>query len=301
MKVLDLFSGIGGFSLGLEEAGFETIAFCEIEKFPKKVLAKNWPNIPIASDVTKLTYQKGVLYDDGKEIYRGAIDVVCGGFPCQDLSNAGKKAGIEEGTRSGLWSECARLLREVRPKYAIFENVSALLSGEQGRWFQRVLFDISEVGYDAEWHCIPASAIGAPHRRDRVWIVAYPNGIRELSGYREVSSEDGKISERNESAKSSDSSESSGVVADSECLRQSRSREYGGRINKKAIENWKASWAINSGQEKEGPWFSEPLMDRVVNGLPDQSHRIKALGNAVVPQTPEIIGMAIMEYEKWNI
>ena len=182
MKVLDLFSGIGGFSLGLERAGMETIAFCEIENYPKKVLAKHWPNIPIASDVTKLTYQDGVLYDDGQEIYRGSIDVICGGFPCQDISVAGKQAGIEEGTRSGLWSECARLLREVRPDYAIFENVTALLSGQQGRWFQRVLFDISEVGYDAEWHCISASELGAHHHRDRVWVIACADSVKQSIG-----------------------------------------------------------------------------------------------------------------------
>ena len=179
MKVLDLFSGIGGFSIGLERAGMETIAFCEIEDYPRKVLAKHWPDVPIASDVTKLTYKDGVLYDDGNEVYRGSIDVICGGFPCQDISAAGKQEGIKEGARSGLWSECARLLREIRPNYAIFENVSALLSGEQGRWFQRVLFDISKVGYDAEWHCIPASYLGACHRRDRVWIITYPNGADE--------------------------------------------------------------------------------------------------------------------------
>jgi DNA (cytosine-5)-methyltransferase 1 len=174
MKVLDLFSGIGGFSLGLERAGMETIAFCEIEDYPRKVLAKHWPDVPIASDVTKLTYKDGVLYDDGNEIYKGSIDVICGGFPCQDISAAGKQEGIKEGTRSGLWSECARLLREIRPSYAIFENVTALLGGEQGRWFQRVLFDISEVGYDAEWHCIRACEVGIPMSRDRVWICAYP-------------------------------------------------------------------------------------------------------------------------------
>ena len=291
MKELDLFSGIGGFSLGLEEAGFETIAFCEIEKFPKKVLAKNWPNIPIASDVTKLTYQDGVLYDDGKEIYRGSIDVICGGFPCQDISVAGNQKGIEEGTRSGLWSECARLLREVRPKYAIFENVTALLSGEQGRWFQRVLFDISEVGYDAEWHCIPASELGAHHHRDRVWIVAYPESIRSREcGYsyskkRGGGSEDAQLNN------------SCADVSNTERVRQSRQGQHEQRINKKAIEDWKASRLKHDSKDGEWSWLSEPCVDRVVNGLPDQSHRIKALGNAVVPQIPEIIGKAIMEYE----
>ncbi len=168
MKVLDLFSGIGGFSLGLERAGFETVAFCEIEKYPQKILKKHWPDVPIYNDVRELTYER--LKSDG--IAR--IDVICGGFPCQDISAAGNQAGIGEETRSGLWSECARLLGDIRPKYAIFENVTALLNGSGGDWFKRVLWDIQSVGYDAEWHCIPASELGAHHHRDRIWIVAYP-------------------------------------------------------------------------------------------------------------------------------
>src|SRR5208282_3242190 len=99
-----------------------------------------------------------------------APSILCGGFPCQDISNAGKRAGID-GERSGLWSEFARLIGELRPRYAIMENVAALL----GRGLERVLGDLASIGYDAEWHCIPASAVGAPHRRDRVWIVAYAN------------------------------------------------------------------------------------------------------------------------------
>lgn len=175
MRVLDLFSGIGGFSLGLERAGMETVAFCEIEEFPRKVLQKHWPEVPIYDDVRQLTAER--LRADGIT----PIDLVCGGFPCQDISTCGKQAGIKEGTRSGLWSECARLLREVRPNYAIFENVTALLSGDEGRWFQRILWDISKVGYDAEWHCIPASELGAHHHRDRVWIIAYSTKKRYAS------------------------------------------------------------------------------------------------------------------------
>lgn len=166
LKVLDLFSGIGGFSLGLERTGgFETVAFCEIEKYPQKVLAKNWPGVPIYEDVKELTAER--LRADGI-----IPNVITGGFPCQDISVAGKQKGIGEGTRSGLWSECARLVGEIRPDYAIFENVTALLSGADGKWFERVLWDISQIGcYVVEWHCIPASQLGAHHHRDRVWII----------------------------------------------------------------------------------------------------------------------------------
>jgi DNA (cytosine-5)-methyltransferase 1 len=161
VNVLDLFSGIGGFSLGLERAGMRTVAFCEIEPYCRAVLKKHWPDIPI--------------YDDVRTLEPIECDVICGGFPCQNISSAGDKQGID-GPRSGLWLEYARLIRDIRPKYAIVENVSALLSRGMGD----VLGDLAEIGYDAEWQCVPAYSAGLPHARDRVWIVAYPNGVREL-------------------------------------------------------------------------------------------------------------------------
>ena len=191
MNVLDLFSGIGGFCLGLERAGMRTVAFCEIDPYCRRVLAKHWPDVPVYDDVRTLTAAR-LMADatawrrstrtsrrateriangeqrTGPSTERCGIDVICGGFPCQDISVAGKGAGIG-GERSGLWSEYARIIGEVRPRYVIVENVAALL----GRGLERVLGDLAALGYDAEWHCIPASAVGAPHRRDRVWIVAY--------------------------------------------------------------------------------------------------------------------------------
>jgi DNA-cytosine methyltransferase len=171
LNVLDLFSGIGGISarksrdavsLGLERAGMRTVAFCEIEPYCRAVLRKHWPNVPCYDDVRTLTA-------DRLEQTELLPDVICGGFPCQDISIAGKGAGIE-GERSGLWKEYARIIGELRPRYVIVENVAALL----GRGLGRVLGDLAALGYDAEWHCIPASAVGAPHRRDRLWLVAYP-------------------------------------------------------------------------------------------------------------------------------
>lgn len=172
MRVLDLFSGIGGFSLGLERAGMRTVAFCEIEEYPRSVLAKHWPGIPIFNDVRTLT---------ASDV--GNIDVICGGFPCQDISSSGDKAGIT-GKRSGLWLEFRRLICELRPSYAIVENVSDLLV----RGLGDVLGDLAESGYDAEWHSVPASFFGLPQARERVWIVAYPSrggrsGRTERDGY----------------------------------------------------------------------------------------------------------------------
>ena len=163
LRVLDLFSGIGGFSLGLERTGgFETVAFCEIEPFPRRVLAKHWPEVPCYDDVRTLTAER--LRADGV-----SVDVICGGFPCQDISVAGKQAGIA-GERSGLWSDIARLAGELRPQFIVVENVAALLGNGLGR----VLGDLAEIGLDAVWDCIPASYVGAPHDRDRFWLVAYP-------------------------------------------------------------------------------------------------------------------------------
>ena len=167
MRVLDLFSGIGGFSLGLERAGMETVAFCEIDKHAQKILNKHWPNIPIFEDVCKLN----------KENFNETIDVITGGFPCQDLSIAGRKGGLSA-SRSGLWGEFHRIIGEYRPKYAIIENVSNLLTGENGEWFTKLLYDLSSIGYDAQWHIIPASAVGKGHHRKRVWVIAYPNQER---------------------------------------------------------------------------------------------------------------------------
>jgi DNA (cytosine-5)-methyltransferase 1 len=166
LRVLDLFSGIGGFSLGLERTGgFETVAFCEIEPFPRRVLAKHWPEVPCYDDVRTLTAER--LRADGI-----CVDVICGGFPCQDVSLCGARAGLE-GERSGLWAEINRLVGELRPKFLIVENTPGLLSLGMGR----VLGDLATRGYDAEWDCISAAIIGAPHERDRVWLVAYPNEV----------------------------------------------------------------------------------------------------------------------------
>jgi DNA (cytosine-5)-methyltransferase 1 len=133
-----------------------TVGFCEIDTYCRRVLAKHWPGVP--------------CHDDIRTMRPIPADIVCGGFPCQDISRAGRGAGLA-GERSGLWSEFARIIREVRPRYAIVENVAMLRS----RGLSTVLGDLAALGYDAEWHCIPASYVGAPHQRDRIWIVAHPN------------------------------------------------------------------------------------------------------------------------------
>lgn len=275
LRVLDLFSGIGGFSLGLERTGgFETVAFCEIEPFPRRVLAKHWPEVTCYHDVRTLTAD--VLARDGI-----AVDVITGGFPCQDLSVAGKQRGMGEGTRSGLWSEIDRLVGELRPSFVILENVANLLSGpseRRGAWFGRILGDLAERGYNAEWENIPAAALGAPHRRERVWIVGHPcqddgRGIRRGEGLVEriqlVSAERHK--EANKPHRSSPH------VAHEEKRQGSFSRPSGQLL-----------------AELGRLWASEPDVGRVANGVPQRVDRLAALGNSVVPQIPELIGRAIL-------
>jgi len=167
LNVLDIFSGIGGFSIGLEASGLQTVAFCEINPFCRKILTRHWPSVPIFTDITTINKE------DLKTLSR--IDVIAGGFPCQDISVAGKQKGITA-KRSGLWKEFMRLINEIRPKYAIIENVANLRS----KGLISVLQDLWEIGYNAEWHCIPASAFGAPHRRDRIWIIAHPACIGKV-------------------------------------------------------------------------------------------------------------------------
>lgn len=179
-RVLDLFSGIGGFSLGLERAGMTTVAFCEIEPYARAVLAKHWPTVPIYDDVRNLDAAR--LRADGI-----GVDVICGGFPCQDISYAGDGAGLA-GERSGLWAEFHRLIGDLRPRYAIVENVAALLKRGMGA----VLGDLAGIGYDAEWSTVSACSVGAPHVRRRVFIVAYPNREHGWEGIRDSLAREGR-------------------------------------------------------------------------------------------------------------
>jgi DNA (cytosine-5)-methyltransferase 1 len=156
-----LFAGIGGFDLGLERAGFVPRWQVELDEFCRSVLARHWPDVPRFDDVRTVT---------GLE----PVDLVCGGFPCQDIARVGRKAGIE-GPQSGLWSEFHRVVRDLRPRFVLVENTTSLTV----RGLDRITGDLAEIGYDAEWDCLPAAAFGAPHIRDRIYLLAYPGGYRE--------------------------------------------------------------------------------------------------------------------------
>lgn len=246
MNVLDLFSGIGGFSLGLERAGMRTVAFCEIEPFQRAVLRKHWPDVPCYDDIRTLTADR--LTADGI-----TVDAICGGFPCQDISEAGQLGGIGA-ERSGLWSEYARLIHEIRPQVVIVENVADLLI----RGIGRVLGDLAEVGMDAWWGCLRACDLGAPHIRDRIWIVAYPQGSE---AWREKASD---------------------------CHRKfAAARAYQG-----------AQAGRRAGDFGGKDWHPEPRICRVDDGFKANVDRVGACGNAVIPDIPEIIGRAIMKMDR---
>jgi DNA (cytosine-5)-methyltransferase 1 len=282
LRVLSLFAGIGGFDLGLERTGgFKTVAFCEIDKKAQAVLRKHWPEVPIYDDVRSLTAEQ--LEADGI-----AVDVIVGGFPCQDISNAGKGAGLG-GPRSGLWYEYARLIGELRPGFVIVENVSALLH----RGLDAVLGSLAALGYDADWDCIPAAFVGAPHIRDRLWIVAYPqrSDANGFGPYR-AAQYDWRPQRWDEQSRQSRQMGQVLPDADSERLEGcglSEVRAGSSADAERRGENDERA-AVRSGFW----WAVEPAVGRVAHGVPGRVDRLKQLGNAVVPQIPELIGRAIL-------
>jgi len=265
MRMLDLFSGIGGFSLAAEWVWgdeLEIVGFCEIEKYCQKVLQKNFTGVPIHEDITEL---------DGNDFKD--IDLITGGFPCQDISIAGKGEGIT-GKRSGLWFEMHRIIREVRPRYALIENVPMLTI----RGGTRVIADLAKIGYDAEWTIIGADDVGAWHRRKRIWIVAYPeclgqserSDIKRIDIERKTSNKSIKCYKTQPIAKNvpdTDSKRSQGLVKRSQ---ESRGYEQPIRFRSRARQR---SW-----------WNAEPDVGRVANGISNRVDRLKGLGNAIVPQ-----------------
>jgi DNA (cytosine-5)-methyltransferase 1 len=267
LNVLDLFSGIGGFSLGLERAGMRTVAFCEIDPFCRSVLRHHWPRVPIYPDVSTLTATR--LVADGI----GKIHVICGGFPCQDISTArhSDAPGLN-GERSGLWFEMFRLVREFRPDWVLVENVSRLRT----LGADRILSDLDSEDYTARPLVVGAGDAGAPHPRARVWIVANSNRIelRKQSGWRGRPSRSETIQPaKNDVVTNRDSEPSCSVDAEV-------ARSPG--VHGTGFEIW---------ERQAGSIQSHTL----ANGLPHELDAgIKAFGNAVLPVIPELIGRSIM-------
>lgn len=273
VNVLDLFSGIGGFSLGLERAGMRTIAFCEIDPYCRKVLRKHWPDVPIYEDVRCI---------DASAI-TDPIDLVCGGFPCQPFSLAGKRCG--EADDRHLWPEMFRIVQAFRSSWVIGENVAGIIS----MGLDQVLSDLESIGYACQTLVVPAVAVDAPHRRDRVWIIAHSNGERrEEHHIPTIADRERFYYGGNHITTVSDPDNRGGAV-----------RRHGQFSTVEEVEKHRGDHGRRAAEYEPGKWWMpEPGVGRVANGIPHRVDRLRALGNAVVPQVVEVIGRAIMEVEK---
>lgn len=267
LKVGSLFSGAGLCDLGLQWAGFRHQWFCEIDPFCRAVLARHWPDIPLYEDVKTLK---------GSEL--PSVDVLCGGFPCQDVSSGGLRAGIRQGTRSGLWLEYARLIGEIRPKYVIIENVRGLLS----LGIDLVLGDLAAFGYDAEWEILPAAALGAPHHRERVFIVAYPHRSDIGTASRLLSPLQGIVGKHEQPF---------GILAWLG-IRFDRARKASAREAYRGPVLYRVDDGSAGGLDY--PVNIPPVPQRV---LPEWHRRLKALGNGILPRQAYAVGACIMEHE----
>lgn len=253
MRHIDLFSGIGGFALSATwvwGSEYENVGHSEIEKYPCKVYHNHFPESECLGDITKIDWSR----------FAGTIDLVTGGFPCQPHSVAGKRKG--SGDERDLWAECVRAIREIRPRFTLFENVGELLRSGGGRFFNRVLSDLAYVGYDAEWDIVPACAIGATHTRERVFIIANPSEVRWRRSFKGDTPQERNL----------------GNYFQSLC--------YAGGI---------LSWADWETIKTERKVNSQPLIVGVDDGISDRMDRVKSLGNAIVPQCAAVIMERIKE------
>jgi len=311
---LDLFSGIGGFALAAKWNGYRTVGFCDNEPYAQAVLKKHWPEVPCHKDIREV---RGELY--------AGVTLLTGGFPCQPFSVAGKQRGKDDNRY--LWPEMLRVIQEAKPAWIIGENVAGIVNLA----LDQVCADLEGQGYEVEPIIVPACAVDAPHRRDRVWIVGHSklNGLTasktsgglfdqseeqggkvkewEFSGASCASSDvadsvslsersahgskewgcvrgrqDEDISQRNEMG--SNSSDSREDVADT--VKQGRE----GRVHRRedaereSVDGYSGCSGTTYGQSGEAIWLAEPNVGRVANGIPNRSHRLKGLGNAIVPQ-----------------
>lgn len=260
MKFLSLFSGIGGFDWGLERAGMKCAGQVEIDNFCIKVLEKHFPNVKRIKDIKDVT-----------ENDFGAVDLVCGGFPCQPFSIAGKRKGKTDDRY--LWQEMFRVIKIYKPTWVLGENVTGIVNLGLGD----VLFDLESAGYEVQPVIIPACAVGAPHRRNRVWIIAYSssNGLQNKK--------DEQILGKEKQAKffSCKSKNLKNVTNATSLYAQGYLQKQG------KIKLGRGAW-----------WKTEPCVDRVADGIPTRVDRLKSLGNAVVPQIVEILGRLIMFQER---
>lgn len=246
-----LFAGIGGFDLGFERAGFECRWQVEIDDYATKILEKHWPKVHRERDIREC---------NASNLER--VDCIIGGFPCQDISYAGRGAGLA-GERSGLFFEAVRLVRELQPRAVVLENVAALLT----RGLDRVLGTLAEIGYDAQWHCIPAAAVGAPHIRDRVFVLAYRRSVAGPCG----------------------------SILSEKCRTENAWKRQAKKWSLHWIESEMGTATLcgSNGSWKDRVYKSSVC--RMVDGVPSQLDRLRCLGNAIVPQVAEVVARMTLE------
>jgi DNA (cytosine-5)-methyltransferase 1 len=274
LRLLDTFSGIGGFSLAARWlGGFETVQFVEVDPFCRRILKQHWPGVPIHQDICNLRPKQGFA------------DAIVGGFPCQDISVAGKQRGIKDGTRSGLFYELMRVICLVRPRYVVLENVAAIVN----EGLDTVLGALAEAGYDCEWACIKASDVGACHQRDRWWCVAY-------------SSHSGTQAPRPEQ-QTAEAEQHRELVANAMRKQCKGSRPQGQRQSDPQRTKWQPVRS-HQGPAISPDWrtyVSEPVLRRGNDGLSGRVDRLKALGNAVVPHVAMIALSRVLELERQRV
>lgn len=292
-----LFAGIGGVDLGFERCGMVCKWQVEIDEYATGILEKHWPHVHRERDICEC----------GKHNLE-PVDIIAGGFPCQDISYAGKGAGLD-GERSGLFFEAVRVVRELRPRAVVLENVAGLLT----RGLDRVLGTLAEIGFDAEWHCIPAAAVGAPHIRERVFILAYRNGestgpvnakVAELSGGN-VADAKGDRRQQRESyqRRGGERAETRQERGPRRCGSACSNANSFGRHQMEPEDKRGAA-----GQTSVSPpdfrtrrirpsdwWATEPDVGRVAYGVPNRVDRLRGLGNAIVPQVAEVVGRMVID------
>lgn len=280
MKHLDLFSGIGGFALAARWMGWETVQFVELDKFCQQVLKKHWPNVPIHDDIKTF---------DGTR-FRGTVDIVTGGPPCQPASSAGKRKG--ENDDRWFWPEAIRVFGDIRPSIAVFENPDDLLSLDMGKPFERICSSMENLGYKVETFGIPAACVGAWHERDRIWIIAYDDHrihARKLDdGTNRNQAQAGEGSHKRQRQTSnrqriwfeSDTSAPAATDTDTQGLQRAAQNKF--RSVSEQDESLQGCAAYGGTATPGAYWSAEPGVGRMVHGVSNRVDRIKSLGNAIV-------------------